>query len=68
MIVKCKRDGGYHLTPGKFYEVMPIKNEIDLKLFKWIIKNDIGHEHYVEEDLFFDISETRHDKLTELGI
>jgi len=62
----CIRVGDYHLTVGKIYELLPLKEEY--KLFSYMVVNDIGYQHLVEGDLFKPIHIIREEKLKELGI
>ena len=57
---------GYHLTPGKMYEVKLAKFVDDIKS-QHLIKNDIGQEHYLYDDElennFFSLREYNLNKL-----
>lgn len=66
----CIKVGDYHLTVGKIYELLPLKEEFKgaNKLFNYMVVNDIGYQHLVEGDLFKPIHIIREEKLKELGI
>lgn len=62
MRVVCLDSGSYHLTVGKIYDVVYIDK------CGYIIINDIGYRHYIEENLFITLSELRLKKLNDIGI
>lgn len=66
----CIRQGGYHLTEGKIYDLVQLFKDIDdaSKLFNYYVIDDKGYEHYVEGNLFIDLDLIREEKLNELGI
>ena len=73
MILKCIRQGGYHLTPGKNYQAevcldAPSDFFPGKQVFDYYIINDLGHRHGVESNIFIDLDLVRESKLKELGI
>lgn len=73
MILKCIRQGGYHLTPGKNYQAevcldAPSDFFPGKQVFDYYIINDLGHRHGVESNIFIDLDVVRESKLKELGI
>ena len=73
MILKCIRQGGYHLTPGKNYQAevcldAPSDFFPGKQVFDYYIINDLGHRHGVESNIFIDLDVIRESKLKELGI
>ena len=66
----CIRQGGYHLTEGKIYDLVQLFKDIDdaSKLFDYYVTNDIGYEQFIEGNLFIDLDVVREEKLNELGI
>lgn len=73
MILKCIRQGGYHLTPGKNYQAevcldAPSDFFPGKQVFDYYIINDLGHRHGVEGNIFIDLDVVRESKLKELGI
>lgn len=62
MVVKCINSGDYHLTVGKVYLVA-----ISLKYTdKYVIDNDWGFRHFVEPNLFIDVSDHRENLINEI--
>jgi hypothetical protein len=65
----CIDKGSYHLTEGKIYDLKRLSKDSDAgKLFDYYVTNDIGHEHYIEGNLFIDLDVVREEKLNELGV
>ena len=66
----CIRQGGYHLTEGKIYDLVQLCKDSDdaSKIFDYYVINDRCYEHYIEGNLFIDLDVIREKKLNELGI
>ena len=58
--VICINKGSYHLTPGKEYILFRTDDSMSM-IFDFMVINDKGIKHYVEEDLFS--VELRRDKI-----
>ena len=73
MMLKCLKHGGYWLTPGKTYDgeiyVDPYGTNTEKKYhWHWVITNDLGLRHAVEEQLFIPFDQWREEQIEKLGI
>ena len=71
MMLKCLTDGEYWLTPGKIYdgEIYVDQYGTDTgKKYHWVITNNLGLKHAVEEYLFIPIEQWREEQVEKLRI
>lgn len=69
MRAMCVKNCGYHLTPGKIYDLKPLdKSTREGELFDFRVVNDKGYEHYIEATPFVDLEIIRDKRLRALGI